>query len=184
MSSYLLSFFRTFPCLQLSISCATLRVQLSSAPTHLMGRNIPDDSLCLPDLLLPAVVYLWWQFPGPSLAGLLAASAWHFGTNDAQGLLPGPWHWAEVAARGFGPITLPFILHREEVRPDYVLCCWISRNELAMCVGSTHISAPKLRSFCAIGFADAKRDFLRTAGKSGYEGLQVFGRISGASERF
>ncbi|GAQ79354.1 hypothetical protein KFL_000290030 [Klebsormidium nitens] len=60
------------------------------------------------------VVFLWCHFPGASLAGLLAASAWHFGTNDAQGLLPGQWHWVEVAARGLGPITLPFILHKQE----------------------------------------------------------------------
>ena len=60
----------------------------------------------LPYLGLSACVLVAWRFaPLSTLAGFLAASVWHFGTEDA-----GP-HPLEALVRGGLPIALPVLMH-------------------------------------------------------------------------
>lgn len=61
----------------------------------------------LPYLALSALVLLaWHRVPGPTLLAFLAASVWHFGTEDAPdgGRL-------EVIVRGGLPVAIPTLVH-------------------------------------------------------------------------
>lgn len=61
----------------------------------------------LPYLGLSALVLLaWHQAPGPTLLAFLAASVWHFGTEDAAG-----GGVLEVVVRGGLPIAMPTLAH-------------------------------------------------------------------------
>ena len=60
----------------------------------------------LPYLALFALVLLSWRIaPIPTLAAFLAASVWHFGSEDAPGTL------IEAVVRGGLPIALPTLVH-------------------------------------------------------------------------
>ncbi len=60
----------------------------------------------LPYLLLAAGVLIAWRVtPMPTLAAFLAASAWHFGSEDAPG------RHVEAAVRGGLPIAVPLLVH-------------------------------------------------------------------------
>ncbi len=61
----------------------------------------------LPYLGLSALVLLaWYGAPGPTLLAFLAASAWHFGTEDAEA-----GDGLDVAVRGGLPIAVPALAH-------------------------------------------------------------------------
>lgn len=63
----------------------------------------------LPYLALSALVLLAWrQLPGPTLAAFLLASAWHFGTEDAEA-----GNGLEVIVRGGLPVAMPALAHPE-----------------------------------------------------------------------
>ncbi len=60
----------------------------------------------LPYLSLVALVLLAWRLaPVPTLAAFLAASVWHFGSEDAPGT------YLEAIVRGGLPIAVPTLLH-------------------------------------------------------------------------
>ena len=60
-----------------------------------------------PYLALSALVLLAWRWaPGPTLAAFLLASAWHFGTEDAEA-----GSGLEVIVRGGLPIAAPTLAH-------------------------------------------------------------------------
>ena len=62
-----------------------------------------------PYLALSALVLLaWHQVPGPTLAAFLLASAWHFGTEDAEA-----GNGLEVIVRGGLPVAMPALTHPE-----------------------------------------------------------------------
>ncbi len=63
----------------------------------------------LPYLGLSALVLLAWRWtPGLTLAGFLAASVWHFGTEDTKG-----GNGLEVIVRGGLPVAMPTLAHPE-----------------------------------------------------------------------
>ncbi len=63
----------------------------------------------IPYLGLSALVLLAWRWaPGLTLAGFLAASVWHFGTEDAEA-----GDGLEVIVRGGLPIAMPTMAHPE-----------------------------------------------------------------------